>query len=179
MTRQLLILRHGKSDWGVDVEDFQRPLKKRGRRGAKAIGKWLRAQNLVPDHVCSSPATRAIDTAQRACKALGFDPAAIQQVERIYDARMEDLIQVLTGCDPSVRRVMMVGHNPGFEDLLLYLTGSDIPIPEDGKYLPTATVAVLDMPDDWTTLAPGSAHVNALVRAKELISPDESGDDDA
>lgn len=177
MSRQLLILRHGKSDWGVDVEDFERPLKKRGRRGAKAIGKWLAEHDLVPDFVCSSPAARAIDTAQRVCKQLDIGAGDIRQLELIYDARLDDLVQILSKCQDDRRRVLIVGHNPGLEDLLLFLTGSNIPIPEDGKYLPTATVAVLDMPDDWTALESGCATLAELVRAKTLMSADENVDD--
>ncbi|MCB1733604.1 MAG: histidine phosphatase family protein [Gammaproteobacteria bacterium] len=178
MPRQLLILRHGKSDWGVDIDDFERPLKKRGRRGAKAIGKWLRTNDLLPNHVCSSPAVRAIDTANRTCKSAGFDSSGIVQIESIYEARLDDLLRVLSACDTAVRRVMIVGHNPGLEDLLLYLTGGHIPIPEDGKYLPTAALAVLEMPEDWLTLEAGSATLHRLLRAKDLMPVQDDDESD-
>lgn len=176
MPRQLLILRHGKSDWGVDVDDFDRPLRKRGRRGAKVIGKWLLENDLVPDRVCSSPAVRAIDTAVRTCKSAGFDINTIVRVEPIYEAHLDDLLRVLSGCGDQTRRVMIVGHNPGLEDLLLYLTGGHIPIPEDGKYLPTAALAVLDMPDAWQDLEAGSAQLHQLLRAKDLMPMKTGGE---
>ena len=64
MSRELMLLRHGKSDWTEQLDDFDRPLKDRGKRGAQRMGVWLIQQELLPDHVVSSPAERAIVTAQ-------------------------------------------------------------------------------------------------------------------
>ncbi|MES9976090.1 MAG: histidine phosphatase family protein, partial [Candidatus Thiodiazotropha sp.] len=69
MTRELMLLRHGKSDWSQQLEDFKRPLKDRGKRGAQRMGVWLLQQQLQPDYVISSPAERAIVTAQKTVKA--------------------------------------------------------------------------------------------------------------
>lgn len=67
----LLRLKHGKSDWNVPVDDFLRPLKERGKRGAQRIGAWLGEQSLVPDYILSSPAERACTTAEKCIKAMG------------------------------------------------------------------------------------------------------------
>ena len=72
MTRELLILRHGKSDWEAGTDDFHRPLKDRGKRGAQRVGVWLLQQGLLPDHVVSSPAERAIVTAEKACNQKAY-----------------------------------------------------------------------------------------------------------
>jgi len=168
MSRELLILRHGKSDWSAETDDYDRPLKKRGKQGAQLIAGWLNDQALVPDHVVSSPANRAIDTARRVLTALEMSTADIQTDERIYEASLEELLEALADCPPETRRVLIVGHNPGLEDLLLHLVPTPPMLPEDGKLLPTATVACLTMPDEWTTLAPGSARLLHLIRPASL-----------
>ena len=95
MSRELLILRHGKSDWDVDVDDYHRPLLERGKRGAQQMGVWLLQQNLLPDHVVSSPAERAIATAEKAVKAMGLGASVITRDERIYAAGLGSLMDVV------------------------------------------------------------------------------------
>jgi phosphohistidine phosphatase len=112
MTRELLILRHGKSDWEAGTDDFHRPLKDRGKRGAQRVGIWLLLQGLLPDHVVSSPAERAIVTAEKACKAMGLGSRQIHREKAVYEAMTGDLLQVLAGCPGNAQRVMLVGHNP-------------------------------------------------------------------
>jgi len=168
MPRELLILRHGKSDWSAETDDYNRPLKKRGKKGAQLIAGWLNDQALIPDHVVSSPATRAIDTARRVLTALDMDTRDIHADERIYEASLEELLGVLADCPPEAGRVLIVGHNPGLEDLLLHLVPTPPMQPEDGKLLPTATLACLTMPDDWKTLTQGSAGLLHLIRPASL-----------
>lgn len=168
MTRELLLLRHGKSDWSVGVDDFYRPLKDRGKRAAQRIGVWLAQQKLVPDVIISSPAERALVTAEKACKAMGNGAQDIQQQERIYEAALGDLLKVLADCPADAGRVMLVGHNPGLEELLEWLVIDRVPVPEDGKLLPTATLARLQMPADWGTLIAGCAQLHSITRPGSL-----------
>jgi len=168
MGRELILMRHGKSDWDQQVEDFQRPLKERGRRGAEQLGQWLLEQHWLPDRVVSSPAQRAIHTAQMAVQAMGMDNRSIVQERRIYAARVEDLLQVLAEVPAEAQRVLLVGHNPGFEDLTEYLVGEEIPLPKDGKLLPTASLAHLQMPDDWNDLPSGAGKLLGITRASSL-----------
>ena len=168
MTRELLILRHGKSDWDVDADDFHRPLKDRGKRGAQRMGVMLLEQGLLPDFVLSSPAERAIVTAQKAVKAMGMGAEGIRQDERLYAADEDDLLAVLHSCPDQARRVMLVGHNPGIEELLIYLAEQKIPLPDDGKLLPTATLARLKMNCNWSELGPGCASLISLTRPSAL-----------
>ena len=165
--RELLILRHGKSDWDIAVDDFHRPLKHRGKRGAQRIGIWLAQHNLVPDAVISSPAERAKVTAEKACKAMGFVKKDICFEKSVYLADVNDLLAVLGNCHSNLKRVFLVGHNPGLEELLRYLSGS-IVAPDDGKLLPTATLARLEMLADWSKLAPGQAKLLSVTRASTL-----------
>ena len=167
MTRELLLLRHGKSDWSIDVDDFHRPLKDRGKRGAQRIGVWLAQQKMVPDLIVTSPAERALVTAQKACKAMGNGDAGIQRDRRIYEAVVDDLLAVLGDCPQDAGRVMLVGHNPGLEDLLVWLA-SGTPETDDGKLLPTATLACLQMPADWRALVAGCARLDAVTRPGTL-----------
>ncbi len=184
MTHELLLLRHAKSDWPVDMDDFSRPLKKRGRRAAKRVGRWLREQHLTPDIILSSPATRALETAQRVCRQLGVEESAIVCDPRIYEADAQTLLAVLkTGCHE--RRVLLVGHNPGMEDLLLKLTpdiardgayaasqsgtgAASVPLSANGLCLPTAALAQLTFECEWMDLAEGSAQLVALIRPDSL-----------
>lgn len=168
MTRELLILRHGKSDWDAGTDDFQRPLKDRGKRSAQRVGVWLLQQGLRPDHVVSSPAERAIVTAEKACKAMGLGSREIHREAAVYEAMTGELLQVLAGCPDNAQRVMLVGHNPGLEELLVYLAHEAIPYPADGKLLPTAALARLAMPDDWQGLHAGSAELLGITRPGEL-----------
>lgn len=167
MSRTLLLLRHGKSDWSDATDDFNRPLKKRGKKAAVRIGQWLREQKLVPELIVSSPAVRALSTAEKVCEALGFAGDTIVRDKSLYEADLEALKTVLSGCPAEANKVLVVGHNPDLETLLNYLV-ADIEVPEDGKLLATATLAVLTMPDDWTRLERHGARLVSLTRASEL-----------
>jgi phosphohistidine phosphatase len=168
MARELMLLRHGKSDWTEQVEDFKRPLKDRGKRGAQRIGVWLQQQKLQPDYVISSPAERAIITAQKTVKVMGLDADAIVQDRRIYAARVDDLLQVLADIPETSERVLLVGHNPSLEALAEYLEGKRIPLPKDGKLIPTATLARIKMPSSWNELKPGDSELHSITRASSL-----------
>lgn len=169
MPRELLLLRHAKSDWDENVaSDFQRPLAKRGKSDAPKVGAWLYREGLVPDHVISSPAERARQTATKVCKRLDFKKKAISWDAAIYEAGVGDLLGVLARCPETAATVLLIGHNPGLEELLAHLLGEEPERPEDGKLLPTAAVARLEMPADWTSLAAGSAQLISITRPRGL-----------
>ena len=168
MPTELLILRHGKSDWSQDLEDFHRPLIDRGKRDAQRIGTWLLKQSLVPDRIASSPAERAIVTAEKAVKAMGLAAACIVRDARIYGASLADLMDLLLTTPETTQRLLLVGHNPGLESLLSYLVARDIPIPEDGKLLPTATLARLRFDTEWSALTAGSGKLLSITRPSGL-----------
>ena len=169
MSRELLVLRHGKSDWSSDAaSDFERPLAARGRKAVKRMGRWLREEQLAPDYIVSSPAKRAEQTALRACEYAGIPSKLIVWNERIYEADVPDLLRVLAQCPRDNRRVMIVGHNPGLADLVAYLGGDLIEIPPDGKLMPTAALAQLELPDKWKGLEQGCARALCITRARDL-----------
>lgn len=168
MGRELLLFRHGKSDWDVNVDDFNRPLKKRGKRAAQRVGAWLRQQGFVPDYLISSPAERAKNTAVKLAKAMGLTVGHVDFDSRIYEADLNDLLAVLANCPASSNRVMIVGHNPGLEVLLEFLAAEQPTGIEDGKILPTATMAVFSMPEKWGELEQGCATLQSITRPDQL-----------
>lgn len=168
MSRQLLILRHGKSDWGVDVNDFDRPIKKRGKKAAESMGSWLLQKNLVPDYIISSPAERASNTTETLFQAMALTDQHIHYDSRIYEAYTNDLIAVLADCPANAERILLVGHNPGLEQLLIYLNKGYLEIPDDGKILPSATLAILTISESWQSLSENCAKVLSITRPASL-----------
>lgn len=168
MNQELILLRHGKSDWNTNTDDFHRPLNKRGTQGSKNVGTWLLEQQLVPDTIISSPAERAIDTAKKACQMMQLNEQCIHQEPSLYDANLEILIQILSLLSNNAQRVLLVGHNPGLAELLIYLSGKQIKIPEDHKILPTATLARLDIPSPWDKIDENCAELLEIKRPDRL-----------
>ena len=171
MSRELWLLRHGKSDRNLAMEDFDRPLKKRGKRAAQHFGEGLHQQHLIPDWIVSSPAKRAINTANIVHKAIAVEALAITQDKRLYQEGFERLKTVLAECPSDAGRVLLVGHNPELEDLLIYLVGA-AHLPDNDKLLPTAALARLIMPDDWSHLDAGCAKLLSIIYPKSWPEED-------
>lgn len=169
MSRKLLILRHGKSDWSQDCDDFNRPLKKRGRRDTYRVGQWLQQQDFAPQRILTSPAVRARDTAHIIAEVLDADSRVVED-QRLYGADPETLRSVLADLPDAVQRVILVGHNPGLEWLGEWLLGRPLPATEAGKRLSTATLAWLAVPTAWDALRKGSARLQHFVRPADLAT---------
>ena len=167
--RELLILRHAKSAWDTDAPtDFERPLGPRGVRDAPLMGLWLR--DLLPDRVVSSSALRAKQTVEALLDAAGLDADEVVWEERVYEAGLGDLLEVLSEHAPAARRLLIVGHNPGLESLVFRLGGGQVNIPPNGKIMPTAAVAHFRLPDDWGGFGPGAGELVEIARPRELRS---------
>ena len=171
MSRELWLLRHGKSDREVEMIDFDRPLKKRGKKAAERVGRWMKQQTYIPDVIISSPAKRAFDTATLAYRAIGGDERYIRQDKRLYFQGIGVLKIVLAECASECQKVLLVGHNPDFEALLIYLVGINN-MPNEDKLFPTATLARLAMPDNWHKLDKGCAKLLSITYAKTLPDDD-------
>jgi phosphohistidine phosphatase len=168
MPRDLLILRHAKSDWSTSAtRDFERPLAKRGRNDAPRMGEWLAREGLVPGAIVSSPAERARETTLLVCKSVGFKLKKVFWEDAVYAANLSELLGVLAGCPADAASVMLVGHNPGLEDLVDFLADG-VEEPADGKLLPTAALARLEMPEDWGHLKSGCARLLSITRPRDL-----------
>jgi phosphohistidine phosphatase len=168
-TRTLLLMRHGKSDWSAGaVDDFSRPLSRRGRRNSRRIGLWISEHGLRPDILIASPAARTLQTATLICKALHLPPEQIVQEEDLYLAGLATLLDIIRQLPASAHTAMLIGHNPGMETLLVNLAGAGIPRPADGKLLPTAALAHMQFASAWQRLGAGQARLVELVRARSL-----------
>lgn len=168
MSRELWLLRHGKAERFDSSEDYDRALKKRGKRDATRMGQWLNEHDLRPDMVISSPANRAISTAKIVCDVIGIDHQDIQQEKRLYDEGLFRVKSTLADCPASFSQVLLVGHNPELELLLTYLV-SDTDLLDVEKLLPTAALARLVLPDDWTLLTQGCATLLSITYPKTLF----------
>ena len=166
--RELLLLRHGKSDWSNDCSDFDRPLNSRGQRDAARIGRWLGEQNLLPDIVFSSPACRAAQTAKMLCASAGLEVAVTVLVERLYLASLGTLLDFLRAVPAEHRRILLIGHNPGLEDLVEHLSEAAKHHRRQGKLLTTASLACLALNEDWPNVGRDSAEFQRIVRPRAL-----------
>jgi phosphohistidine phosphatase len=159
--RELLLLRHGKSDWPSDVSDFDRPLAKRGKRSAARIGAYLVKKKLIPDRIVTSPALRAADTARRLAEAIDFDLSGIVEEPRLYHAEPRTILAIIRQQPEDAQRVVLVGHNPGMESLVTEISGTPEPFP-------TAALAILRHEGGWNDFMADSAAMDALIRPREL-----------
>lgn len=144
--KTLLLLRHGKSNWkDAELPDHDRPLKKRGRTAAKQMGQLLRELNLKPDHVLTSSAVRAQDTASFVTDAAKFK-GDVEIVPALYHADLRTFVAVVSHVPNRAERALIVGHNPGLEDWLARLIGRR-------EELPTAALCQVELPiDSWREL---------------------------
>lgn len=155
-----MLLRHAKSDW-PDVPDEDRPLAKRGRRDAPAIGRWLRDHGYVPDAVVCSTARRTRQTWDLVAPELGGSPSVTFE-PRAYAATAMTLLSLATELPRRSRAALLIGHNPAIAELAAELAeppaapSSSRPA---GMRFPTAAVAVFEFAGDWPDLTPGQARL--------------------
>ena len=160
--KALYLLRHAKSSWkDAGLQDFDRPLNNRGREAAPRVGQLIQKSGLQIDLLVSSPAARARQTAALVREAAGIS-AELLYDERIYEADAERLLEVVRQSAESAEALLLVGHNPGMEELVKLLTGAD-------ERMPTAALAcvALDV-EKWSKVREGAGRLEWLVRPKEL-----------
>jgi phosphohistidine phosphatase len=145
--KTLLILRHAKSSWSnANISDHERPLNERGKRDAPRVGRRLRQEGPAPDLIVSSSARRALLTAEAVARAAAYDDE-IAVTRSLYHAGVEECIELLQGLPDTVNVVMIVGHNPGLEDLLFALSGKQ-------EFMPTAALAHVELSiESWLQLS--------------------------
>ena len=157
--RRLIVLRHAKSAWPPGVLDEERPLGPRGRRDAPVAGQWLRASACLPDAVVCSPARRTRETWELAGRELREVPDVVFD-PRVYEASGGQLLAVVRETAGSLRTLLLIGHNPGVQDLVLTLANhasADHQLAQAREKFPTSAIAVLSLPSAWKDLAPHNA----------------------
>jgi phosphohistidine phosphatase len=141
--KTIIILRHGKSSWSdSNLADHDRPLKTRGKEAARRIGRSLEEEGIMPDLIYSSTAKRARDTVRYLLETMPCDSDVIFSRD-LYPGSPDDYIEILKMLKNDIQCVMVVGHNPGLEELLFYLTNTV-------ESLPTAAAAQVDLEiNEW------------------------------
>ena len=153
MAKQLLLVRHGKSDWGdANLRDFDRPLNKRGLENAPEMAERLINKGFKFDLMVSSPAKRAKSTAKFFAEAYHFDN--IRYEELIYEANTTALLKVVNDLNDDAETVIMFGHNPGFTDLANELSDAEL------YNIPTAGMVLMSFPfDSWKMVSRGTGEM--------------------
>jgi phosphohistidine phosphatase len=173
----LSLLRHAKSSWDKPgLDDYDRPLAKRGKKAAPEIGAALAAMGLRPDLVLCSGAVRARETLDLVLPKLGPPPPEIVYDDAIYMATPATLLARLRAIAASTewgtpRHVLLVGHNPGMEELALLLIGSGAAddTARMAEKFPTAAVAVVAFnAEDWSGIKPGAGRLEHFLTPKGL-----------
>lgn len=154
--RELILLRHAHAEPGtLGQADMDRPLSSEGLAEAEAAGHWLASQHLVPDCVLCSPARRTRETLEGVLGVIGYVEQRVE--DGIYEADPGALI-ALVDAHPDAGRLMVVGHNPGLEQLVALLNSG-----QSGDYrgMPSGAIAVLSLPDG-AAIEPGAAQLDAF-----------------
>ena len=165
MDRLLMVLRHGKSRRDLPLPDRERPLAERGRLDVPRVARYAVAKGFLPELILCSPAARARETAKLFREETG-DGAEFVRMQDLYLASEEEVFSCLGSAPADIARVMVVGHNPGLEDLCFRLAGTDFP----HDHLPTGGLAVFSVApaDDWEAISPATTRLLELVRPKGL-----------
>ena len=176
--KTLTLLRHAKSGWDDLVpRDFDRPLNPKGRRAAAMVGRHMRTLGLQFDRVVASPAVRVMETIAEV--EAGYGRLAPDYDRRLYLAADSTLLDVLRESDDAAASLLLIGHNPGLEDLVLSLVpdvAGGLRDAVEEKY-PTATLAQMTFAADrWAQVAPGGGTLTRFIRPRDLdpaLGPDQ------
>jgi phosphohistidine phosphatase len=170
--KTIYLARHAKSSWNSDASnDFDRPLSNRGFTDAEKMGKQLHHLEIKPEKIISSPALRAKQTCESYCEQLDISLGEIEWNEEIYAAYTVTLLHILSALPETVKSVMLVGHNPAMEDLLVHLCGESAinnKRQKNGKLFTTGNVAKIIVSVPWPQLVMHDAKLKDLMRPKEL-----------
>lgn len=167
--KTLTLLRHAKSGWDDPVaRDFDRPLNPKGQRAAQAVGRHMKAQGLEFDHVVASPAARVVETLEQVGQGYGSDLAPAWD-QRIYLASAATLLDLVRDLPDAADRVLIAGHNPGLEELVIGLVpGGALRSDVEAKF-PTASLAEIHFEcEHWREVEPGEGELVRFTRPRDL-----------
>ena len=162
----LLLMRHGKSDWSSKIDkDFDRVLASRGISDAPMMGNWIKTNQYLPDQIICSPAMRTKQTVEYVCKQIDMPVNDVCWDKRIYGADISNLLDILSNANYKAKTLLMVGHNPGFSDLVNYLCSGNGSI---GKSMPTAAIALIALNKFWPEIKQHSGTLLHFVTPKQV-----------
>lgn len=168
MTGRLYLLRHAKSSWeDTALADHDRPLAPRGRRASKLIAEHMRREGLAPALVRCSSARRTRETLERIAPALG-EGVTVRIERELYGASGRRLLELLRADEEGTRSVLLIGHNPGIQELALMLARSGDKLGGLRAKYPTGALATLTFEGPWSELAPAIAELTSFVTPKQL-----------
>lgn len=175
MSRRLILLRHTKSDWPDGIADHERPLGRRGLSDAPRIGSYMEAHGLIPDFAVVSTARRTRETWDLVEQEFSRSvPTRFDR--RIYEARPGALLYIVREVEPAVGTLMLVGHNPGFEDLARFLIGGGNERAREllAEKYPTGGLAVIDFDiGDWREIETRSGSLDRFITPRGLADDDD------
>ena len=168
-SRTLILLRHGKSSWSDStLADIDRPLAPRGERAARKLAKYIRRKRIRPALVLCSPALRTRQTLEAVEASLG-KRCVVEVVPQLYAASEQELLELLQALPEPVSSVMLVGHNPGLQNLALVLASQGAHLPQLEEKFPTGALATLVVRSaSWSALGPGEAELVDYVVPRQL-----------
>ena len=168
--KQLYILRHAKSDYPAGTDDHERPLNKRGEKACKLMGKYIQENNIAPQAILCSDATRTTQTAKNIMRAAGIqNPISFSKT--LYLATPGEILKEIAKVDDSIESVLIVAHNPGVEQLARLLTaaGDAESIARLKEKYPTAALACFSIDaTSWKEINPASGNLDKFITPKML-----------
>ena len=161
--KKLYLIRHAKSSWkNLNLDDFDRPLSKRGKGDAPFMGKLLKKKNALPDLILSSPAKRAKATAKMIAKEIGYGIEQIEFNSNIYGVYDTQLSAILNSVENKNDTVFFIGHNPGFNALASYFL-------DFKDNIPTCGIVEIDFDtNSWQEISPDNAKLISFEYPKKF-----------
>ena len=174
--KTLTLIRHAKSEWDdPEQRDFERPLNDRGRRAARTVGRWLRGEGVRVDAAIASPARRVRETVAELADAWAH-PLEPRWDGRVYLASASTLLDLVADADDGAASLLLIGHNPGLEELVLTLAASGDRLADVAEKFPTVSVARIALPiERWSQVEEGVGALDSFVRPRDLdpsLGPD-------
>ncbi len=164
--KTLYIARHAKSSWDdLSASDHDRKLLPTGKKRTKRVAQWLKEQGVLPDKIISSTAVRAYETARLLAKGMGFPEEKIEKTRQLYGADPDDVFSLLFALPDRVEKVMVVGHNPGFTDLVNLFLKDNRQIDN----LPTSGVAAVTFDTDRWEKLPLARHKFQFLTTPKML----------
>ena len=165
---EILLMRHAKSDWHSHTADIDRPLNKRGKRDAAAMGRYLKQSNIGPDRAVTSVARRAQDTANLVLERFPTVRDEMTIDKELYLAGLDTLLEAIQLYAIEGKTLLLVAHNPGMDEIVHYLSDTDPVYTDNGKLMTTCAVARFQLSSLDELTHPGKAKLVEILRPKEI-----------